>query len=183
MEKVRLDFRARGGSSRLGKALAALGALSILACGMAFAWLLGARLDLEQSVRAQQQAVQAHQGTGPMAASYDPDGEVARRLARPWQALLLAIESVASPRIALIEIRPDPQARQLRLTGEAANLDEALAYLRQLQTLPVLSRPHLLNYGPVQTPGAPPALRFVVQAEWLNPSGGQAQGETRRGSP
>ncbi len=168
MVPVTLDFRASAASgSRLGKTLAILGVAAMIACGLAFAWLVKAQIDLENKAQRQKLELRKLQESGKAAAAIDPDGEVSRRLSRPWQALLLAIEAVATPRVALLEIRPDPGRRQLRLAGEAANLEEALEYLRALQKLPELSRPHLVSYGMVQNPGSPPVLRFLIQSDWV----------------
>lgn len=168
MVPVTLDFRASQASgSRLGKVLAWIGVLAMLSCGIAFIYLVKSQMDLDSKVQRQKNELRQQQNAGLAAAAIDPDGEIAKRLQRPWQGLFLAIESVSDPRIALLEIRPDPGRHTLRLTGEAGTLEEALDYLRRLQKLPELSRSHLVSYSVVQTPGAPPALRFIIQAEWV----------------
>lgn len=168
MDPVTLDFRASQASgSRLGKVLAGIGALAMLVCGLAFVLLAKSQFDLDDKVQKQKSELRRQQDAGLAAAAVDPDGEIAKRLTRPWQSLLLAIESVSDARIALLEIRPDPSRHQLRLSGEAGNLEEALEYLRRLQKLPELSRPHLVSYSIIQNPGGPAALRFIIQADWV----------------
>ena len=169
MVPVTLDFRASPASgSRLGKLLAALGAAAMLASGVAFLYLGKSQFDLDGKVQKLKVELRHQQDAGLAAAAVDPDGEIAKRLARPWQRLFLALESVSDARIALLEIRPDPGRRTLRLSGEAGNLEEALEYLRRVQKLPELTRSHLVSYSVVQAPGAPPALRFIIQADWVD---------------
>jgi len=167
MEPVDLDFRATPASAaRIGKALALLGVGAALVVGVMCGWLAMTGLDLEKQVRERREELRRQQDAGLAAVAIDPDGEIARRLAHPWQALLLAIESASDPRIALLEIRPDPARRQLRLSGEAAGLDDALGYLRRLQQLAELNRPHLVSHALVPASGGTMVLRFVIQAEW-----------------
>jgi len=167
MEPVNLDFRATPASAaRIGKAFAVLGISALLAVGLACGWLAMTGFELEEQVRERREELRRQQDARLAAVAIDPDGEIARRLSYPWQALLLAIESVSDPRIALLEIRPDPARRQLRLSGEAAGLDDALAYLHRLQQLAELKRPHLVSHALVPDSGGMMVLRFVIQAEW-----------------
>lgn len=168
LRPVTLDFRASPASgSRLGKLLALLGAAAMIASGLAFLYLGKTQFDLDGKVQKLKVELRHQQDIGLAATAIDPDGEIAKRLERPWQRLFLALESVSDARIALLEIRPDPGRRTLRLSGEAGNLEEALDYLRRLQKLPELMRPHLVSYSVAQTPGAPATLRFIIQADWV----------------
>lgn len=168
MVPVTLDFRASAASgSRLGKALALIGALALIAAAVVFAQLAYRQFDLQNQVSRHKAEQRRLQNAGLAAAAIDPDGQIARQLTRPWQKLLLAIESASDPRVTLLEIRPDPGRRTIRLVADAATLEEALAYLQRLQKLPELTRPHLVNYT-VLPPGAEtPGLRFIIQAEWV----------------
>ena len=166
MQPVNLDFRAPG-RSLLATLLAIAGALAVLASGLAFFLLAQAQLELEGRQNSLQAESRRLNDAGQAAAAYDPDGEISRRLTRPWQTLLLALESASDPRIAVLEIRPDPNQRILRLTAEAGSLEEALDYVRKLQGLPVLARAHLLNYTAVPGSAGLSVLRFIVQAEWV----------------
>lgn len=164
MLPVQLDFRAPpGAESRLGRMLAWIGAMSLALVVAAYALLLVGQRDAEIDRSMQRADSRRLADVDKAVASLDPDGEVMRRLARPWQKLLLAIESSSDAQVALLEIRPDPGRRTLRLVGECQTLDEALAYLRKLQALEVLARAHLVSYSPVAGGG----LRFIIQAEWV----------------
>jgi len=168
MEPVKLDFRgAQSGASGPDRWLTVLAAAAVLLCAVIAGWLATSNYQLDETVRERRAELRRQQDAGLAAAAYDPDGELARRIATPWQKLLLAIESANDPRIALLEIRPDAGRRQLRLTGESANLDEALDYLRRLQALPELKRPHLVSHAIVPNPEGAMTLRFIIQADWV----------------
>lgn len=168
MVPVTLDFRASAASgSRLGKILALIGVLALVAVILLFARLAYRQYSLQGEVSKYKIEQRRLQNAGLAAAAIDPDGEIARQLLRPWQKLLLAIESANDPRITLLEIRPDPGRHLVRLVADAATLEEALDYLRRLQNLPELARPHLVNYTVLPPGTGAPGLRFIIQAEWV----------------
>lgn len=164
MLPVQLDFRAApGAESRFGRRLAWVGAIALALVVTAYVLLMIAQRDAERDRSSQRADSRRLADADKAAAQFDPDGQIMRRLARPWQKMLLAVESASDDKVALLEIRPDPGRRTLRLVGESATLDEALAYLKKLQALEVLSRAHLVSYGPVAGGG----VRFILQAEWV----------------
>lgn len=164
MLPVQLDFRAApGAESRFGRMLAWVGAGALALVVAIYVMLIIAQRDAERDRVMQKADSRRLADADRAAAKYDPDGEVMRRLARPWQKMLLAVESASEEQVALLEIRPDPSRKTLRLVGESPNLDAALAYLKKLQALEVLARAHLVSYGPV--PGG--GVRFILQAEWV----------------
>lgn len=168
MVPVKLDFHADAAdSSHLSKTLAAIGAFALLAVVVLFAMLAKQQHDLRGDLYAQKAELRRQQAAGVAAAAVDPDGEIVRALQRPWQKLLLALESASDPRIAVLEIRPDPGRRLVRVIGEAGNLDETLDYLRRLQQLPDLSRAHLVSYAMMPPTSGNPGLRFIIQADWV----------------
>jgi hypothetical protein len=63
---------------------------------------------------------------------------VMRQLALPWAAMVGAVEGAARPEIALLQMQPDAQQRQLRLTAEAPSEKAMLDYLARLAGSPVL---------------------------------------------
>lgn len=169
MDIVTLDFRASPASgSRLGKVLGFLGLASMAATCVAFGVLAKDQYDLNEQLSQQRLELRRQQNAGLAAAAVDPDGEIVTRLTRPWQKLFLALESVQDPNVALLEIRPDPNRHLLRLTAEAGNLDEALEYLRKLQKLPELARPHLVSYSITPMAAGATSLRFIIQADWAD---------------
>lgn len=154
-----------------GRGLLAAGA-ALLALGLA----QGGRL-LEQ--RAQAQAafadVQARR-TGGTAASpaQRPDArqvaliratrQVAGDLTTPWSRLLASLGSTGKE-VALLSVEPSVAKRSVRLTAEARDATEMLAYLAALQHDARLSYVVLLSHQvQLQAPGTP--IRFQVQAQW-----------------
>lgn len=168
MNPVTLDFRASPASgSRLGKMLAVAGAAALLITILCFGLLLKKQFDLNNKLNLQKIELRRQVDAKMAVAAVDPDGEIARQISRPWQKLLLALESASDPKAVLLEIRPDPVRHQVRLVAEAGNLDEALAYLRRLQKLPELGHPHLVSYANVPSSDGAAGLRFIIQADWV----------------
>ena len=107
------------------------------------------------------------------AASADP-GEIARtravrlvaqNLVTPWADLLASLESAPNRSVALLSVEPSVSKHSLRLTAEARNAPEMLAYLSALQRDSRLSSVVLVSHQvQAQAPGTP--VRFQIQAGW-----------------
>ena len=168
MVPVTLDFRASPASGSFsGKIMALVGALALLLTLVSFGVLLKQQFELNHKLDRQKADLRRQLSANSALTAVDPDGDIARQITRPWQKLLLAVESASDPKSVLLEIRPDPVRRQLRLVAEAGTLDEALDYLRRLQKLSELGRPHLVSYSNVPTTDGGAGLRFIIQAEWV----------------
>lgn len=91
--------------------------------------------------------------------------QVAQNLTTPWADLLDSLESVPIQSVAVLSIEPSVAKRNIRLTAEARNARDMLAYLGALQREPRLSSVVLVSHQvQAQAPGAP--LRFQIQAAW-----------------
>jgi Tfp pilus assembly protein PilN len=91
--------------------------------------------------------------------------QVASTLNTPWGGLLSSLGSTARKDVALLGIEPSVAKRSVRLTAEARDDIEMLAYLAALQHDPRLSSVVLASHQvQVQMPGAP--VRFQIQAQW-----------------
>jgi hypothetical protein len=71
---------------------------------------------------------------------------VVRSLALPWAALVRAVEQAATREVALLQLQPDPQARQLRLSAEARHREAMFAYVRRLASAEGLAEVHLVSH-------------------------------------
>ena len=71
---------------------------------------------------------------------------VVRQLALPWSAMVRAVEGASGPEIALLQMQPDAQTRQLRLTAEARSERAMLDYLERLGAAHVLADVHLASH-------------------------------------
>jgi hypothetical protein len=90
---------------------------------------------------------------------------IAQRLTVPWSDLFDALETSSTSAIALLAIEPDVSKRFLRITAEAKDKRDMLAYVGRLNEDPRLLNVHLMDHQlQAQTPGEP--VRFSVQASW-----------------
>lgn len=91
--------------------------------------------------------------------------DAARQLRRPWDLLLQELENAADDSVALLSLEPDPLRQQLRITGEARQLGDALAFVQRLDDAKSLQRPTLTGHQSRQTNGEP-VVTFSIQAGW-----------------
>jgi hypothetical protein len=88
---------------------------------------------------------------------------VARQLALPWAAMVQAVEGASSSEVALLQMQPDAQQRQLRLTAEAHSEQAMLAYLERLAAAPLLADVHIASHQVMlEEPRRP--IQFTVLA-------------------
>ncbi len=91
--------------------------------------------------------------------------QVAGTLTTPWSRLLTSLGSASVKDVALLSVEPSVAKRSVRLTAEARDTGEMLAYVAALQRDPRLSSVVLVTHQvQAQTPGTP--VRFQVQAQW-----------------
>jgi Tfp pilus assembly protein PilN len=90
---------------------------------------------------------------------------IAQRLTLPWADLFDALESSSNNSVALLALEPDLPKRLLRITAEAKNKADMLAYVNRLNEDRRLLNVHLMDHQlQAQTPGEP--VRFSIQASW-----------------
>jgi len=88
---------------------------------------------------------------------------VVRQLALPWAAMVQAVEGASSPNVALLQMQPDAQQRQLRLTAEARSEKAMLEYLERLAAARILADVHLASHQVMlEEPRRP--IQFTVLA-------------------
>jgi Tfp pilus assembly protein PilN len=118
-------------------------------------------------------ADRSHASASPLPEKSDPrqialvraTRQVASTLGTPWAGLLSSLGSAARKDVALLGIEPSVAKRSVRLTAEARDDVEMLAYLGTLQHDPRLSSVVLASHQvQAQSPGAP--VRFQIQAQW-----------------
>jgi hypothetical protein len=91
--------------------------------------------------------------------------ETINALAIPWNALFEAIELSDQKDIALLSLEPNSQKQQVVLTGEAKNLQVALAYIAQLESQPALSQVFLQKHS-IDEANASKPVGFTIFAKW-----------------
>lgn len=89
---------------------------------------------------------------------------VIRQMTIPWDRLFSELASSADDTIALLEVRPDAQTRQVRINGEAKNLQAMLAYSRRLEA-GTLTGVMLLGHE-IKTQDARRQVVFSMIAGW-----------------
>lgn len=173
VEAIRIDF-APGARSRAqgGRLLLAAGVL-VLGATLVAAVRLGVERDRAlASARATEAELQHNSAPVPpakpdarQAALVRTSAQVAASLDTPWSGLLGSLGATARKDVALLGVEPSAAKRSVRLTAEARDDAEMLAYLAALQHDPRLSSAVLTSHQlQSQAPGAP--VRFQIQAQW-----------------
>jgi hypothetical protein len=83
----------------------------------------------------------------------------------PWETLFASLETLAAPRVQLIELHPDAAQGRLKLVAEAPSQQDMLEYTAQVGKLPTL-RKVLLREHARRDEEAEPSIRFTLEAEW-----------------
>jgi hypothetical protein len=86
----------------------------------------------------------------------------------PWRALHDAIGAATPPAIALLALEPDPRRRSMKITAEAKNSDDMIAYVEQLKQQELFGAVALLRHEINELdPNRP--IRFQLDAQWSAP--------------
>jgi Tfp pilus assembly protein PilN len=94
---------------------------------------------------------------------------IIERLDTPWGILFTAVESAFDDQVTLLNVEPDPERREVRLTAEAKDLHAMQAYIRQLRQAPALRDAYLASHQVNQQDPLHP-VRFVANARWVVPA-------------
>lgn len=182
MKRVRLDFAPPGLRRSLYRAPQAwgplLGALGV--CAVALSAVLDYR-EATEEVDAMRAALQARAAApavqAPPAGRRAPDVGEAQAAATnaaimqlnlPWRALHDAVRGATPATVALLALEPDAKKRVLRITAEARNSDDMLAYVEALGREEGFGAVTLVRHEVIeQDPNRP--LRFQVDAGWGTP--------------
>jgi hypothetical protein len=187
MKRVRIDFAPPGLARtvyRTGPLGWSLALLAVLLCSGAVAtgWQMLAR---QRVLDTQLALVRAH--AAPVAVAVvapvqigEPQAQAVNaavlQLNLPWRALHDAVEQATPKQIALIALEPDPRRRSMKITAEAKNSDDMIAYVEQLKQQElfglgagtVVGGVTLLRHETVELdPNRP--IRFQLDAQWSAP--------------
>lgn len=86
-------------------------------------------------------------------------------LDRPWGLLLTDLEAQAGDRVSLLGLEAQADGQRLRLTGEARQMADVVAYVRRLRALPSTRRA-VLSAHEARMEGSVALVRFTVDAQW-----------------
>ena len=88
-----------------------------------------------------------------------------QQLNLPWRGLHDAVQAATPATIALLALEPDARKSSVRITAEAKNSDDMIAYVEALQRVEwfttVLLARHEINEQDANRP-----IRFQVDAQW-----------------
>ncbi|HSG30063.1 MAG TPA: PilN domain-containing protein [Thermodesulfobacteriota bacterium] len=87
------------------------------------------------------------------------------RINFPWETLFNSIENAVSKDIALLSLLPNVSKKSLRITGEARNMSELLAFIEALEQESIFVNAHLLNYKIKKSSPHQP-ITFQVITSW-----------------
>jgi len=147
LPRAELDYIAPPGRARA--AGIALLAIALGVAGVLLARYKDVKVEIDRIEAAQDLLVGERR---PAQARKSLDDEIkgaeaiVRQLALPWAAMVQAVEGASSPDVALLQMQPDAQQRQLRLTAEARSERAMLAYLERLAAAQVLADVHLASH-------------------------------------
>lgn len=83
----------------------------------------------------------------------------------PWRDLQEAVAAATPPKVALLALEPDARKRVLKITAEAKNSDDMIAYIEQLKQQELFGAVQLLRHEISQLDPNQP-IRFQVEASW-----------------
>lgn len=166
MKRIDLDFAARPGPSA-GWILLGVALVALLDTGASYRHLEAQIAEAEQRAVAPRARAGGHGAeTGEAAAAALRDAEkVARTLMLPWDSLFRSVEETTDDGVALLALQPDPQKRELNITGEAKDYDAILAFVTRLDKRGSLRDVHLVRHELREDDPQRP-LYFSIIAEW-----------------
>jgi len=91
---------------------------------------------------------------------------VMSQLTLPWESLLKDIGASQQQQVALLSIVPNAAKRTIKISGEARDFDDVLAYIRALQKANSLRTVYLQNHH-IETRSAQRPVRFSLLATWV----------------
>jgi Tfp pilus assembly protein PilN len=175
MRVLNLDFRREDRQGKwAGMALLAAGLAGAIAVGVQYSDLAEELTQAEASVR--ESGTAARKQTAVIRPSGDLQkvalemkraSEVAFALKVPWNDLFASVEAANTPTVALLSIESDTGKRQVKISGEAKDIESVLGYLRVLGAQPRLANVYLQSHQLQQQDPQHP-VRFALGAAWVS---------------
>jgi len=176
MKPMQIDFAAPGWRRTLYRthpAVMVAGAVGLLLCVAAAALSLQNAKEREareqQLSAARKKAIASAPARLPETAIPEAQANAVNtavlQLNLPWRALQDAVASATPPAIALVALEPDARKQILKITAEARNADDMVAYIEQLKQEEFFAGAglvrHEINAGDPNRP-----IRFQIEAQW-----------------
>jgi Tfp pilus assembly protein PilN len=171
--RMEIDFQSHAGGGWAGAALLVAG---LAAAGASLQWYaqIGGEIG---ALEAQVDEIKriARRGSGEFVeSSRDPKelqqeiryaNAIIKQMAVPWEGLFKELESSAGKSVALLSMQPNLQNRQVRISGEAKNLEAVFDYARRLGTSALLDQVYLTEHA-VKTEQPQKPVVFSLVAQW-----------------
>jgi hypothetical protein len=159
MQPLHIDFGAgRLGSPWIGRVMLAAAALVALDAGVSY-HAASKTLSENQARLAQRTPARNAPKASPQEVA--AVRETVQRLTLPWDDLFAAIESVASDKVALAAIEPDPRNGTVTISGDGKDYLAALSYVLNLSHTEGLDRVQLVRHEQKNE-----GVSFAVSAAW-----------------
>jgi len=159
MQALKIDFGAtRRRSPWIGRVMLAVSALVALDAGLSY-HSASRTLSENQARLAQRSPARNAPKVSPQEVA--AVRETVQRLTLPWDDLFAAIESVASDKVALAAIEPDPRNGTVTISGDGKDYLAALSYVLNLSHTEGLDRVQLVRHEQKNE-----GVSFAVSAAW-----------------
>jgi Tfp pilus assembly protein PilN len=165
MVRLDIDFvRSRPRSAWAGRLLFAIAVAVAADAGWAY-------LRLREALSADQgrlAVVQPRAARKVAAEELTAARETVQRLTLPWTQLFGALESAASPQVALLAIEPDPRTGKVTISGDSKDYLAALTYVLNLRRAEGLANVELVRHEQTAADPRRP-VAFSISATWGSP--------------
>ena len=159
MQALQIDFRAtRRHSPWIGRVMLAVAALVALDAGASYYTARNTLLENQARLTQRTPARSAPKVSPQEVAAVR---ETVQRLTLPWDDLFSAIESVASDKVSLAAIEPDPRNGTVTISGDSKDYLAALSYVLNLSHSEGLARVQLVRHEQKNQ-----GVSFAVSAAW-----------------
>jgi hypothetical protein len=160
MQKIHLDFgNDRRGSPWLGRVLLLVAGAVCLDAGLAYYSLRKSMGESEAHLARRALAAAPAKVSAQEVAAVR---ETVQRLALPWDALFMALESAANDKVALTVIEPDTAKGTVTISADGKDYLAALSYVSNLSRIEGLEQVQLVRHEQ-----KPNAVSFAVSAAWV----------------
>ncbi|MBU1425907.1 MAG: hypothetical protein KKH12_10875 [Gammaproteobacteria bacterium] len=100
---------------------------------------------------------------------FDEARQIINRLAAPWDAIFVGLESVKNSHVAILSIQPDVRTGLLQIEGEAKDYAAVLTLIAQLRVTKPFSEVFLMRHE-IKRDDPQHPVSFALSMHWTRPS-------------
>jgi hypothetical protein len=166
VNRLDLDLRPTRPASRAGWIVLGLALVALLDLGATLRQMDGELTAAQRGGAARGRAATGlAQGGKAGAEALGEADRIARSLTLPWDTLFRSVEEATDDRVALLALQPDPQKRELTISGEAKDYAAILAFVERLDGREALRDVHLVKHEIREDDPQRPTY-FNIVASW-----------------